>query len=1411
MESLKEVWAMHKWLSSGSLRLEGVDGGQQVNGRGGTLASPARDYKGSALSPEETFRLRDEDEDPLDHITLEHKESRLCRSKYSNALKHLLPFRPSGKDKRLLPSNEAGLFSFFSLTWMSKVMWKAFRKGLTPDDLWTLQHEDGAEVSTARLERLWEDEKRRAGPDGEPELYNAVWKFVRTRVWVSVVISILQNVLQFLGPSVVLKLILDYLDNPTIDYGYATWVVVVLAAVNLVRMASFNIMFVIGTHTATRVIGGIQGVIFRKALKLRTGGEKLSAQIVNFSNNDMERLFEASISCVFLTAMPVMFGLSFIYAIYVIGVWALLGLGVYLLCYPIMGGIARLQSKIRVETVKVTDKRVTLMGEILNSMRLIKMYSWEDPFAKKISGIRNEEMKKHKKGALLQSVSSTVVPTISILATIITLLGYTISGYPLTAAQAFTIYSVFLSLQFSVGVLPFTIRSIAEGRVSLKRIQKLLEIPEHVKNTNGMMNNNLAIQIKDATFAWEVHNVDFKERRIQSQRRKNTKVKGNGEVNGEVVKPELQKCKGAEERNSANQEEQKVKLIETLFTINLSVERNKLIGICGSVGAGKSSLVSALCGDMTVQKGTVKVNGRLAVVTQQAWIYNETFRENILMGHKFEKDKYEMVINVCSLKSDLQLLANGDMTEIGERGINLSGGQKQRLNLARALYSDRDIFLLDDPLSAVDTKVAKHIFNHCIKTALKDRTVLLITHAPHNGRIVEKGTHAQLIAMEGDYYDMVGPGRSSITAEEPVDSPPPETKEENKQEETEERDGKLIKAETKYEGSVNREVYLTFIKVSGGWCMAIIILLAIIIFTLARLFNGVWLKIWLDEGDGKREERVFNMTEHIMEYEKDELDGYITDHPMLWMYQLVYGLSVIIMLATGVVKGIGVTFRVLAGSSQLHNDMFASVLRAPMSFLDTTPTGRVLNRFSRDLDELDVRVPFFMEFVLQGILFVLAQLVLTVYLYPIFLAPLAVIAVLFIILDVFLNAGVRELKRLDNTLKSPVIQFIGSTISGLTVIRTYDREGLFTRRFYANVDRHSAALLVFRLSNRWFTFRMDLMTIIVTVAMAIISVYTKGVVSTAAAGLALSTINGICGYVPFLMRMKSEFSSRITSAERIIEYAYGLPSEAPRENPALELPSPWPCGGAISMKEVKMRYREDLPLVLHGINAEIRAGEKVGIIGRTGAGKSSLMSTLLRMAELDSGSIIIDGIDISQVGLHTLRSAISVIPQDPVLFQGTIRYNLDPFDEHSDTKVWEALEQSHLKNLVQRQEYGLCTKVEAAGENFSIGERQLICLTRALLRNSKILLLDEATASVDVETDHLIQETIREAFARSTVMTIAHRLNTIASYDRVMVLEAGKVKEFDTPTVLMLREDSLFRDMMSAMGVTTVEQMMSLS
>ncbi|KAG8233856.1 hypothetical protein J437_LFUL006879 [Ladona fulva] len=1418
--------ALHKWLSNGSIY----------------------------LSFDEHRRCYDTEENDTpdanqETISKGRKLRRRSATKYLPAMKNLLPFRKSLSSKKVMPSNNAGLFSFISLSWLSSTMWKAYREGLTVDDLYDLQEMDLSERSARRLERMWCEEERKKGKNASLPL--VVWRFVRTRSIVAMGLMVFAVIFQLLGPAWLQRMILDYVEDhsQSLEWGFS--LVAMLFSSQLMRNVCFGGSYVLGLHTGVRVQGALQLLIYKKMLLLHSGGEKALSQVLTFCTNEQERIFEAVAMGVLILGTPVMFTMSVVYSCLILGPWALIGNLIILLFYPLMAVIASVTSHVRARTVRTTDKRVALMNEILNNIRLIKMYAWERSFNEKVIQVRDEERKELQKAAFLQSFSNTVTPSITLLASISTFLGHSLSGHPLLAKQAFTIFAVFTAMQFSVGTLPYGIKCLAEATISLRKMQKFLQRDNHtsnvVKSSKGQENENSdLVVIKNGSFAWDLAEEEVKK---QPHSKKNTICKNR---RGPKVKSNSKNEKGIFLGKDDEAEAPPI----TLQKISLSVKKGKLIGICGSVGSGKSSLLAAIMGDMRAVEGRVEVNGSVAVMLQQAWIFNDTLQENILFGLPMDQAKYKEVLNVCCLNRDLKLLPNGDMTEIGERGTNLSGGQKQRVSIARAVYADKDIYLLDDPLSAVDARVTRRIFELCIRGALREKTVLLSTHSMQanftiilsecdeilflkDGMITERGSHKELIDKGGDYFQMAKfdearekdeeePKSGKLDKESSIDS--------NSNEETVQL-GKLTSPEDHVMKIRGFRAFISHAKYCGGYCVVSGLLFLVFLFTLARLFSGIWLQIWLDHGDGLEEERRANMSVMNVTMTEDELIGSVNENPLLWMYQLVFGLSFVVMMLIGLFKGVGIARQLLLGSSLLHDTMLRKVMRCPISFFDVTPPGRILQRFSRDMDELDVRVPFFFEFVWQGLMFVITQLVLVCFIFPIFVIALISATGLFGFLDIWLNKGLKEAKKIDNFLKSPVLNHIASSMAGLAVIRTYGRQRVFLERFCQRLNRTLASEFMFRSSIRWFTFRMDMIAVVTVTLTALIVVLLRNSVSSAQAGLALSCVFSVSTFVPYVMQLKSEMQARFTSVERVLEYAEELEEEEDIvrtdqtkegevvcKNEVNKHPKDWPERGAIEFEDVQLRHRPNLPLVLINVNINISAGEKIGVVGRTGAGKSSLLSALLRLVKLSGGCIKIDEVDISQVTLNSLRSAIAIIPQDPVLFYGTLRYNLDPFSEYEDEKIWLAIEKSHLKEKITKEEKQLNMMVESEGENFSVGEKQLICLARALLRKNKvetvwlietmklnykkclILLLDEATASVDLETDALIQRTVREEFSTCTVITIAHRLHTITSYDRVVVMEGGKVAEFDSPSALMSKPDSLFHQMMQAAGILNVPE-----
>ncbi|CAG8620597.1 18107_t:CDS:10 [Acaulospora morrowiae] len=859
---------------------------------------------------------------------------------------------------------------------------------------------------------------------------------------------------------------------------------------------------------------------------------------------------------------------------------------------------------------------------------------------------------------------------------------------------------------------------------------------------------------------------------------------------------------------------QPLKPLSHLRNINITIPRGALVAVVGPVGSGKTSLLSALVGEMKKISGEITFGGSVGYCPQTAWIQNATLRNNVIFGLPFDEERYRQIIKDCCLEPDLEILPSGDQTEIGEKGINLSGGQKQRVNIARSVYYNADIVLLDDPLSAVDAHVGNSLFENCICGSLKSKTRILVTHKlgilqnvdyiiyMEDGEVAEQGTYEELMKDGKGFYKLIN---EYGEGDEDEDEAKAEEIEDSSEKKTDVKDKKIVLAgkglmttEERSTGAVNNKVYISYLRAAGGLILVPTVFVILVGMQGSNIGNTLWLSYWSSD-----------------------------------QFHLSYGAYIGIYCLWGVSSAVfslisGVVFSVsgVRAAMKLHDNAIRRVLRAPTSFFDTTPLGRIINRFSKDVDTCDNLLSESYRMFMNTLAVVIGTFILISVVFPWFIIPLVPLVIFYYIAASYYRATNRELKRLDSILRSSLYAHFSESLTGLPTIRAYREQERFIKDNEKLIDQENRAYFLTICIQRWLGLRLETIANLLIFFASLFSVIERTSVHPTIAGFVLSYALQVTGVFNWCVRQAAEVEANMNAVERLVYYSEELEMEAELVIPDNRPPQEWPTKGEIHIKNLVVQYGPKNPPVLHGISLDIQAAEKIGIVGRTGCGKSTLATSFFRFVEPTSGSIELDGIDISTIGLRDLRSKITIIPQDPVLFNGTLRSNLDPFNDHDDLSIWNALKGANLvqesqfinsavdpeKTVLEisesttvdatqkRQVLNLDTQVEENGNNFSQGQRQLIALARALIRHSKLIILDEATASVDFRTDHLIQTTIRESFNESTVITIAHRLRTVADYDKILLMDAGNVIEFDAPYTLMQNPDSAFRKMCEESG-----------
>ncbi|KAH7391842.1 P-loop containing nucleoside triphosphate hydrolase protein [Pyrenochaeta sp. MPI-SDFR-AT-0127] len=1352
-----------------------------------------------------------------------------------NVLKNNPP--PVPKEREVCPEYSAPLLSRLTWQWMHPLMRVGYKRPLEKNDIWSVNPDRSADVMAERLEAAFQ--RRRAAGYPRP-LLGAMfetfkWEFIigglcqlTASIIQSVAPFILRYLIQFAGRAYVAQ----RTGAPAPDIGEGIGLVIGITVLQACQSFATNHFMYRGMMIGGEARGVLIALIFSKAMKLsgraKAGGQALveapppdikpgseaerawykkilkkkqkkqpptgangvagdgegwgNGRIVNLMSTDTYRIDQASGFFHMIYTAPI--GILVTTALLLVNLTysALPGLGLILIAMPLLGRAVKSLFRRRVAINKITDQRVSLTQEILQGVRFVKYFGWETSFLKRIQTIRKKEIHDIQILLTIRNAILSVGMSMPVFASMISFITYSQVNNNLDPARIFSSLALFNSMRIPLNFLPLVIGQVIDANVSVKRIQEFLLAEEAEESATWDYNAKDAVVLKNADFTWERHPTQDAE--DSPGKKKDTKQEKKQKK--AAVQPTQGENGNAASSNTTIVEEEKP---FEMKGIDLQFGRNELVAIIGSVGSGKSSLLAALAGDMRKTNGEVVIGASRAFCPQYAWIQNATVRENIVFGKDFKRKWYDQVIDACALRPDLDMLPHGDATEIGERGITVSGGQKQRMNIARAIYFDADIVLMDDPLSAVDAHVGRHIMDNAICGLLKDKCRILATHQLHvldrcdriiwveDGRVQAVDTFDNLMAGNEGFQQLMSTTAKHEEQEDEdgnEDDGEAEVKDTKKQRRSK-KQAALMQVEERATKSVSWNVWIEYIRAGGGLWVGPLVFILLVLSQGANIVTSLWLSYWTSNKFG------YSEGVYIGAYSAFGFSQ------ALFMFLFSFAVSV---------------FGTEAGKKMLHRAI-TRVLRAPMSFFDTTPLGRITNRFSKDIDVMDNTLTDAMRMYFITLAMIISVFILIVSYYYYYAIALGPLLIFFMFSAAFYRSSAREVKRHESVLRSTVFARFGEAVTGTATIRAYGLEDQFSKSVRASVDDMNSAYYLTFANQRWLSVRLDVVGILLVFSTGILVVTSRFDVNPSIAGLVLSYILTIVQMIQFTVRQLAEVENNMNATERIHHYGTELEEEAPLHMG--EVRPTWPEHGEIVFDNVEMRYRTGLPLVLKGLSMHVRAGERIGVVGRTGAGKSSIMSALFRLQELSGGSIVIDGVDIGKIGLHDLRSKLAIIPQDPTLFKGTIRSNLDPFHEHSDLELWGALRQSDLvSNESTMDDHSgrihLDSVVEEEGLNFSLGQRQLLALARALVRGSQIIVCDEATSSVDFETDAKIQRTIVEGFRGKTLLCIAHRLKTIINYDRICVMDAGLIAELDTPLKLY-DQGGIFRSMCERSGI----------
>ncbi|GAV84898.1 ABC_tran domain-containing protein/ABC_membrane domain-containing protein [Cephalotus follicularis] len=1233
------------------------------------------------------------------------------------------------------PFANAGFFSKMSFWWLNPLMKRGKEKTLEDEDIPKLSEAECAESCYLHfLEQL--NKQKQAEPSSQLSILKTIvlchWK----DIFISGFFALLKILTVSSGPLLLNAFILVAEEKEGYKYeGY-------LLAITLFFSKSLESLSQRQWYFRSRLIGLkvrslLTAAIYKKQLRLSNAARLVHSggEIMNYVTVDAYRIgeFPFWFHQTWTTGLQLCIALVILFR--AVGLATFAALVVIVITVLCNTPLAKLQHEFQTKLMVAQDERLKASSEALINMKVLKLYAWETHFKSVIENLRTVECKWLSAVQLRRAYNSFLFWSSPVLVSAATFGACYFLKIPLHANNVFTFVATLRLVQDPIRTIPDVIGVVIQAKVAFARIVKFLEAPElqsaNVRQQHNMNGVGHAILIKSANYSWEEHS----------------------------SKP-------------------------TLRDINLEVKSGVKVAVCGEVGSGKSTLLAAILGEVPITQGDIQVFGRTAYVSQTAWIQTGTIQENILFGAAMDRQRYQGTLERCSLVKDLELLPYGDHTEIGERGVNLSGGQKQRIQLARALYQNADIYLLDDPFSAVDAHTATSLFNDYVMGALAGKAVLLVTHQVDflpafdtvllmsDGKILQAAPYQELLACSQEFQDLVNAHKETAGSERLAEVTSPRSRgtsiKEIKKPYVEKqfkvsKGDQLIQKEEREVGDTGLKPYIQYLNQNKGYFYFAMAGLSHLTFVTLQILQNSWMAANVDNSG-------------------------VSTLKLIVVY-LVIGFSSTVVLLS---RSLSTVVLGLQSSKSLFSQLLNSLFRAPMSFYDSTPLGRILSRVSSDLSIIDLDVPFSLIFAVGATTNAYSNLgVLAVVTWQVLFVSIPVIY-LAIRLQRYYFASAKEFMRINGTTKSLVANHLAESVAGAMTIRAFEEEERFFSKNLGLIDANASPFFYSFAASEWLIQRLETLsaTVLSSAALCIV-LLPPGTFSSGFIGMALSY--GLSLNMSLVMSIQNQctLANHIISVERLNQYMH-ISSEAPEVIEENRPPPNWPTVGKVDICHLEIRYRPDAPLVLRGISCTFEGGHRIGIVGRTGSGKTTLIGALFRLVEPAGGKIIVDGIDITTIGLHDLRSRLGIIPQDPTLFNGTVRYNLDPLSQHTDLEIWEVLGKCQLRESVEEKEEGLDSLVVEDGSNWSMGQRQLFCLGRALLRRSRILVLDEATASIDNATDMILQKTIRTEFADCTVITVAHRIPTVMDCTMVLAIADGKLVEYDEPMKLLKREGSLF-------------------